>query len=121
MTNPVAATSTFPTSNASAVADHPAEPAGYYPPVGYYAPTGYYPPAAMAPAAPAPSTRSGLPWLIAGATLLAIAVCHLLLLPEWVVTRTTEGVVGNLTGVVALVGIGAGLLAVGITRRRQQR
>ena len=112
MTNPTIA-ATIPTSNDSAFTDHQgriAEPISYYQP----APTPTAAPAAASP-------RSGLAWFIAGATLLAIAVCHLMLVPEWLATKTSDGVVGNLTGVLAEVGIGAALLAVGVTRRRQHR
>jgi hypothetical protein len=34
-------------------------------------------------------------------------------------TKTTDGLVGNLTGVLAEIGIGAALLAVGFARRSQ--
>ena len=63
----------------------------------------------------------GLPWFIAGVTLWAIAVTHLMLLPQWLATKTTDDVVGNLTGVLAEIGIGAALLAVGFARRKQNR
>ena len=35
--------------------------------------------------------------------------------------RSSDAVAGNLTGVVALFGVGAALLAVGFAKRRQQR
>ena len=112
MTTPVTASSTIPTSNDSAFAGQHASVAQ---------PIDYYLPAPTAPGAPGAPSRSGLPWFIAGGTLLGIAICHLMLLPEWVATKTSDGVIGNLTGVLAEVGIGAALLAVGVTRRRQHR
>ena len=96
---------------------------------GYSAPNGFqgygYPVAPIAPTptpvapATAPRSRTGLPWFIAGATLWAIAFTQLMLLPQWLATKTTDGVVGNITGVLAEIGIGAALLAVGFTRRKQ--
>ncbi len=129
-------TTTFTTPNTSdyhAASDNAAgngypAPSGYPAGAAYRAPNGYqgygYPVAPMsAPVAPvaAPRSRTGLPWFIAGVTLWAIAVTHLMLLPQWLETKTTDGVVGNLTGVLAEIGIGAALLAVGFARRRQDR
>lgn len=54
---------------------------------------------------------------MAGCTLLAVAVLQLIRLPEWI-TYDQHGLVGNLTGVVALVGIGTALI---ITGRQQRR
>ena len=116
----------------SAPNGHPAG-AAYPAPNGYqgYDYQGYgYPGAPMAPApapvvpitpAAAPRSRTGLPWFIAGATLWAIALTHLMLLPQWLETKTTDGVIGNLTGVLAEIGIGAALLAVGFARRKEKR
>jgi hypothetical protein len=102
-------------------------PNGY--PASYPAPNGYpghaYPAARIAPApapvAPSAAPLSGMPWFIAGVTLWAIAVAHLMLLPQWLETKTSDGVIGNLTGVLAEIGIGAALLAVGYARRKQSR
>jgi hypothetical protein len=44
-----------------------------------------------------------------------------MLVPQWLETKTTDAVVGNLTGVLAESGIGAALLAVGFARRKQNR
>jgi len=110
------------TENSSA--DGFSAPNGYPAGPTHPAPNGYqgyaYPAAPMAPDPPAADrSRIGVPWFIAGVTLWAIAVAHLMLLPEWMETKTTDGVVGNLTGVLAEIGIGAALLAVGFARRRQ--
>jgi len=55
--------------------------------------------------------------LIAGCTLLAVALLQLTRLPEWM-AYDERGLVGNLTGVVALVGIGIALIITGRERRR---
>ena len=108
-------------------------PNGHPAGAAYPAPNGYpgypYPaaptapaPAPVAPIAPAtaPRSRTGLPWFIGGATLWAIALTHLMLLPQWLETKTTDGVIGNLTGVLAEIGIGAALLAVGFAHRKEK-
>lgn len=78
-----------------------------------FAPTGF----AAAPTAagqPVPARRR-TGWLVAGCTLLAVAVLQLTRLPEWI-AYDERGLIGNLTGVVALVGIGIALILTG--RRR---
>jgi len=55
---------------------------------------------------------------IAGGTFLLIALLQLTRLPEWLATKTTDGVDGNLTGVLALSGVAAGLTAIGDVKRR---
>ena len=64
------------------------------------------------------SAKPGLPWFIAGGTFLLIALLQLIRLPEWLATKTQDAVVGNLTGVLALFGVAAGLTAIGYVKRR---
>jgi hypothetical protein len=64
------------------------------------------------------SAKPGLPWFIAGGTFLLIALLQLIRLPEWLAAKTPDGVVGNLTGVLALFGVAAGLTAIGYVKRR---
>jgi hypothetical protein len=95
----------------------PAAPAGQFPP------TAPFPPAAASASPPAGTARPTVParrrtaWLIAGCTLLAVALLQLTRLPEWM-AYDERGLVGNLTGVVALVGIGIALIITGRERRR---
>ena len=56
------------------------------------------------------SAKPGLPWFIAGGTFLLIALLQ--------ATKTQDAVVGNLTGVLALFGVAAGLTAIGYVKRR---
>lgn len=72
-------------------------------------------PSATVPPTPSPRRRTG--WLIAGCTLLAVAALQLTRLPEWL-AYDEHGLIGNLTGVVALVGIGIALIVTGWERRR---
>ena len=96
----------------------PAAPAAPFPPASPFPPAAAasaYPPAATArPTVPA---RRRTAWLIAGCTLLAVALLQLTRLPEWM-AYDERGLVGNLTGVVALVGIGIALIITGRERRR---
>lgn len=85
-------------------------PAEGYPPL----PTADDPWAGRGRPTPAPRRRPG--WIIAGATLLVVAVLQLLRLPQWL-AHDESGLVGNLTGVVALVGIGIALIVTGRERR----
>ena len=64
------------------------------------------------------SVNPGLPWFIAGGTFLLIALLQLIRLPEWLATKTQDAVVGNLTGVLALFGVAAGVTAIGYVKRR---
>ena len=80
--------------------------------------------APMTPAPSAPAGRSsmgGLPWFIVGATLLVVGFMQGARIPEMMQYKSSDAIVGNLTGVVALFGIGAALTAVGFVKRRQQR
>ena len=63
----------------------------------------------------------GLPWFIVGATLMVVGFMQGARIPVMTEYKSSDAVIGNLTGVVALLGIGAALLAVGFMRRRQQR
>ena len=49
----------------------------------------------------------------------AISVTHRTPLPQWSKTNTTDGVAGNLTCVLAQIGIGAALVTFRFARRRQ--
>ena len=76
-------------------------------------------PAPVSVATTAPRSRTGgAPWFIVGVTLWTMALAHLLLVPQLLTTKTAGGAVVNLTGVLAEVGIGAALLAVGFARRK---
>ena len=70
---------------------------------------------------PAAAPMAGLPWFIVGGTLLIVAFMQAVRIPEMVQYKSSDAVVGNLTGIVALFGVGAALLAVGFVKRRQQR
>lgn len=67
------------------------------------------------PTPPEPRRRIG--WQIAGVIFLAVALLQLTLLPEWV-DYDQRGLVGHLTGVLVLVGVGVGLLFSGRGPRR---
>jgi hypothetical protein len=67
------------------------------------------------------TATTGLPWFIIGATLLVVGMMQGIRIPEMMQYKSSDAVVGNLTGVVALFGIGAALLAVGFVKRRPQR
>ena len=66
---------------------------------------------------PTPTSRRRPGWIVAGAALLVVAVLQLLRSPQWL-AHDERGMVGNLTGVVALVGIGIALIVTGRERRR---
>lgn len=93
------------------------EPSRPFPPKGHSPLPTAYDPAVHTTEQPARSRRRPA-WLIAGVALLAIAVLQLLRLPEWP-AMDERGVIGNVTGVIALVGIGTALLITGRERRRR--
>ena len=64
---------------------------------------------------PVPSRRRP-GWIIAGIALLVIAALQLTLLPEWL-AYDEHGLVGHLTGFVALVAVGIALIVTGRERR----
>lgn len=108
----------FPPPAASAYPPPASGPVpGYYPAgeQAAFGPSGFA--AAPSPTAPPAPARRRTAFLVAGCTLLAVAVLQLIRLPEWI-TYDQHGLVGNLTGVVALVGIGTALI---ITGRQQRR
>ncbi len=80
------------------------------------APAGFAAEASTMVPPPAPARRRTA-FLVAGCTLLAVALLQLTRLPEWI-AYDQHGLVGNLTGVVALVGIGIALILTGRERRR---
>lgn len=106
---PPAAASTYPTSASGSFPGYPAGDRAGVVPIGFAAE-----PSAMVPPAPA-RRRTG--WVVAGCTLLAVALLQLTRLPEWI-AYDERGMVGNLTGVVALVGIGIALIVTGRQRAR---
>jgi len=110
----VAPAATFPPAAASAYPPPAPGPVANYP--ATFGPTGYTaePAATARPTVPA---RRRTAWLIAGCTLLAVALLQLTRLPEWI-AYDERGMVGNLTGVVALVGIGIALIVTGRQRAR---
>lgn len=94
----------------------PTRPVGPFPAEGYPPlPTGDDPWAGRPRPVPVPRRRPG--WIIAGVTLLVVAGLQLLRLPQWW-AHDGNGLVGNLTGVVALVGIGIALIVTGREGRR---
>lgn len=135
-TDQSAAATTSPITGSAPVTAPPAyPPAPQNPGFGYgygYAPTdqpaGAAGAAGFTPAQPGahlpnpmlpaqPPTRRRTAWLVAGCTLLAVAALQLTRLPEWL-AYDEHGLVGNLTGVIALVGIGTALIITGRERRR---
>jgi len=107
---PPAAASAYPPPAYGPVPGYPAGDRAGFVPAGFAAEA-----SAMVPP-PVPARRRTA-WLVAGCTLLAVAALQLTRLPEWI-AYDQHGLVGNLTGVVALVGIGIALIITGRERRR---